>query len=80
MTGYTETLKYCNKMRQDNKNLYTDRGYNSGKYITKREAKKIISKIRNSFHNNDVYNSYANTNNSKFAREAKKHFKSLKVY
>ena len=73
MSSYKKVLNYCNETGKNKINLYTDRGYSKDRYMSRRERKKIISKIISGRLNSPYDNKeYANTNNSYFARTAKK--------
>lgn len=76
---YKKVREYCYTMRKNKDNCYTDDGYNKKRFISRREARKIAYKIVSS-NDKQTSSTYANTNNSKFARKAKRDKKMFTKY
>ena len=76
---YKTVKEYCRDMRKNKDNCYTDDRYGKKRFISRREARKIAYKIASS-NDKQCYTTYANTNNSKFARKAKKDKKKFTKY
>ena len=76
---FKKVREYCYNMRKDGDNCYTDDRYGKKRFISRREAIKIAYKIASS-NDKQFYTAYANTNNSKFARKAKKDKKKFTKY
>ena len=76
---YKKVKEYCRNMRKNKDNCYTDNGYNKKRFISRREARKIVYKIASS-NDKQTFSTYANTNNSTFARKAKRDKKMFSKY
>ena len=74
---YKKVKEYCHNMRKNKDNCYTDNGYDKKRFISRREARKIVYKIASS-NDKQTFSTYANTNNSiTFARKAKRDKKAV---